>query len=707
MVAPSRSAAHARGAVVALATIVMALWSRPVPAQGAGGPQSPADLAPHPVGGWGIDVSARDPNVKPGDDFFMSQVGTWYAHAVVPPTMTAAGPWYSLRIQAVWRDQAMLEAAAANRAASPASAAGQLGAFYRAYMDEQRIEALGLAPLRPELDAIREATTRARIAALMGDIEGPGTVRAINSVLPLGRGLYSIDIQQDRKNPSRYMVSIASAGLMLSAASQYVDPKSADIKHAYEGHVARMLALIGWPDAERLAPEIVAFETRIAKAELADHDARAAGTHRDLTVGELAQLAPGFDWRAFLKGAQVPSPGTVRIDSRTAVAQLAAIFAATPVPVLQARLAFAVVALRAPLLPAAIRAESFEFRTATVNGKGAAPAPRSRTATLALQATIGEALGALYVAQYVPSDIKARGLEMATALRSALHTRIEHATWVGAITRTKMLDKLAKLTVKIGYPDRFETYDGLTINDTDAYGDMVRVTAFNWRRLVRRLGQPVDRAEWTQAQPQTVNTFGSSSLNDAGVPAGLLQPPFFDPTVDAAVNYGGIGAFMGSAIIAGFNDRHFDGDGRQVDWWTDNESRAFDAEGKKLSAQYAAFEPLPGLHLNGDQTLGGSLNDLGGLLLALDAYHLSLHGAPAPIIDGLTGDQRFFMSWAHFWKLKFRPEFIRNQVAIDPNSPAIQRANGTVRNIDAWYAAFDVKPGDKLYIAPAERVRIW
>jgi predicted metalloendopeptidase len=321
---------------------------------------------------------------------------------------------------------------------------------------------------------------------------------------------------------------------------------------------------------------------------------------------------------------------------------------------------------------------------------------------------MGDALGALYVRQYFSPAARAQAQEMADNLRAAMSARIEQATWLSLATKAKAHAKLAKLVVKIGYPDKVESYKGLEISDVDLYGNAVRSGDYNWHRLVRQLNSAVDRGEWIQTFPQTVNTFGSRQLNDAGYPAGLLQPPFLDPNADAAVNYGGLGAFMGAAIVDGFNSgRHFDGDGRRVEWWTPDESATFLREAAKLNAQYSAFEPLPGLHVNGDQTLTGSLNDLGGLVLALDAYRLSLRGKPAPVIDGFTGDQRFFMGWAQFWRLKFRPEFIRNQVATDPNSPAIQRANGPVRNMDAWYEAFNVQPGDRLYIAPESRARIW
>jgi putative endopeptidase len=353
-----------------------------------------------------------------------------------------------------------------------------------------------------------------------------------------------------------------------------------------------------------------------------------------------------------------------------------------------------------------MRAADFALRTLVRNG--AAPSPRDRTAALAIEANMGDALGALYVRRYFTPAARAQADEMVTNLRAAMGARLDRATWLSAETKAKAQAKLAAMRVKIGYPETIDDYRDLEISDADLYGNVVRGAAYSWHRLTRQLDRPVDRGAWPQTFPQTVNSFATHELNDAGFPAALLQPPFLDPNADAAVNYGGLGAFMGASIVDRFNGgRHYTADGRRAEWWMPDELAKFDREAKKLSAQYSAFEPLPGFHVNGDQTLDGSLDDLGGLLLALDAYHRSLGGKPAPVIDGFTGDQRFFMAWAQFWRLKFRPEFIRNQLAADPNSPAIVRANGTVRNVDAWYDAFNVQPGDKLYVPPADRVRIW
>jgi putative endopeptidase len=693
------------GAAILLAAAVAPNAVRPQLATGSS--PSGIDLDTHPIGGFGIDLSARDPAVKPGDDFFMSQNGAWYARAVIPATMTAAGYWFELRIKSVWREQAILEAAAATRTASRGSIEAKVGAFYRAYMDSARVDALGVTPLLPAIDAIHRAGTRRDVAALMGRIAGPGTVRAVNTLGPsAGRGVYSIDIAQDADHPTRNAVYLGTAGTMLRAPSFYLDAKLATVRQGYERHVAKVLALIGWPEPDARAADIVALETRIAAAEVATGNAVADAKPDRLTLAELTRIAPGFDWHAFLSGAELPNVESVLVDSRDAAVGIAAVLSDAPMPVLQARLAYATAASRALALDGAMRAADFELRTLVRNG--AAPSPRDRTAALTIEANMGDALGALYVRRYFTPTAKAQAEAMVANLRAAMSARLERVPWLSAATRTKAQAKLSATRVKIGYPETVDDYRGLAISDTDLYGDIVRGAEYNWHRLTRQLDRSVDRDAWPQTFPQTVNSFAINELNDAGFPAGLLQPPFLDPNADAAVNYGGLGAFMGAAIVDRFNiGRHYLADGRRADWWTPDELATFTGEAKKLSAQYAAFEPLPGFHVNGDQTLNGSLDDLGGLLLALDAYHRSLAGKPAPVIDGFTGDQRFFMAWAQFWRLKFRPEFIRNQLATDPNSPAIVRANATVRNVDAWYEAFNVQPGDKLYIAPEHRVRIW
>ncbi|MGH6971150.1 MAG: M13 family metallopeptidase, partial [Caulobacteraceae bacterium] len=390
-----------------------------------------------------------------------------------------------------------------------------------------------------------------------------------------------------------------------------------------------------------------------------------------------------------------------------ALPKIAAIFAATPVKTLQAWEAFDVADAAAPYLSQPFAEANFEFRHKDLSGQQAQRA-RWRRAVAAVDGGMGEAVGRLYVASYFPPESKAKMVELVANIRASLAARIRRVSWMSEATKAKALQKLSMLNVKIGYPAKWRDYSALRISPDDLVGDVQRASAFDWRRKVRRLDKPVDKTEW-EMTPQTVNAYYDPTRNEIVFPAAILQPPFFDPAADPAVNYGGIGGVIGHEMTHGFDDegRHFDGSGRLADWWTPADDAKFVAQTKRLGAQYSAFEPLPGVHVKGDQTMGENIADLGGLLLALDAYHLSLHGQPAPVLSGLTGDQRVFLGWAQVWRGKIRPDALRRQLVSDVHSPEVDRVNGVVRNIDDWYAAWDIKPGDPLYVAPAQRVRIW
>lgn len=709
-----RRAARVSTSLILLFT--MGLAPAAATAQAISGPKGHADeLASHSVGAWGIDLSDRDPSVKAGDDFFLSQNGAWFARTVLSAQLPMAAYWRDLRNLAPLRINAILKELAANTSASPDSAEGKASAFYRAFMDEKTIEAKGFSPLKPELDAIRAAGTRRQMAALMGVMAGPGTSRAINNVtgLSIGRtGAFWVNIRQDQKDPQRYAVYVGQSGLNLPGPEYYSDPKLADIKVAYEAYIARMLTLLMWPEPETRAREIVALETRIAGASWSHEQMQDVDkTYNPMTVTELSKFAPGFDWRAFLKGAELGKVTNVVIDAKSAFPQLAAIFADTPLEVWQARQAFAVVddAAGAGYLNTAAFNANFEFRNKQFRSLLSVPPPRGATrAWNAMARNIGDILSSFYVARYFSPEAKTAAQEMVANLRNAFDARLAKSSWMSAETKIRAREKLARMTMKIGYPDKFQDYKGLEISETDLYGNVMRATAFNWRRQVRRLNEPFDRSEW-MLTPEIANYNYIPTTNSIEVPAGSLQPPFFDLHADASVNYGAIGVLMGLSMIGGFTNqgRHYDGDGRMRDWWTAEDAKRFESMTKALNDQYSAIEPLPGVHVKGELVVDEAIADIGGLLLALDAYHLSLKGKPAPLIDGFTGDQRVFLGWAAMWRAKFSPTFVRNQLATGQNAPPFLRVNGPVRNIDAWYEAFNVKPGDKLYLAPEDRVRIW
>ena len=468
-----------------------------------------------------------------------------------------------------------------------------------------------------------------------------------------------------------------------------------------------MLRLIGWADADAQAKAVVDFETRVAeaswtRAERRDRDK----TYNPMSVAELSQAAPGFEFRRMLQGAELGGVSRVVVAETTAVPKLAAIYGSTPLETLKAWEAFNVADQAAPLLPRAFVEARYQFRDKTLKGQPELQA-RWKRAVAAEDGALGEAVGRVYVARYFTPQAKAQMEQLVSNLKDAFRARIERLSWMTPQTKAQALTKLAAFSVKIGYPVKWKTYD-FEVSPTDLYGDEERASAWEWRYRVARLNGPVDRAEWGMT-PQTVNAYYNSTLNEIVFPAAILQPPFFDAHADPAINYGGIGGVIGHEMSHGFDDqgRKSDGTGRLRDWWTPTDAEKFNAQAKHLGEQYSAFEPLPGVHVNGQLTMGENIGDMGGINLALDAYHKSLGGRPAPVIDGLSGDQRVFLGWAQVWRGKERPDALHQQLVTDPHSPPEERVNAVVRNVDAWYAAFYVKPGDKLYVAPGDRVRIW
>ncbi|MGC1301223.1 MAG: M13-type metalloendopeptidase, partial [Caulobacteraceae bacterium] len=430
-------------------------------------------------------------------------------------------------------------------------------------------------------------------------------------------------------------------------------------------------------------------------------------TYNPISVAALAAYAPGFDFHRFLDAAGLGKADQAVVSDNTAFPKKAAIFAQTPVPVLQAWLAFNMTDEAAPYLSQPFTDARFEFRDKTLQGQPEQPV-RWKRAVAAADEAMGEAVGQLYVASYFTPEAKAQMLALVGNLKGAFAARIQKLDWMTPATKQQALDKLAHFTVKIAYPDAWRDYSSLAIASNDLYGDAKRADAFEWARRARRLGGPVDRTEWGMT-PQTVNAYYNSTMNEIVFPAAILQPPFFDPKADPALNYGAIGGVIGHEMSHGFDDqgRKSDGLGRLRDWWTPADGQKFDAKTKALGAQYSAFEPLPGEHINGQLTMGENIGDMGGVNLALEAYHRSLAGRPAPVVDGLTGDQRVFLGWAQVWRGKTRDDALIQRLHTDPHSPETARVNAVVRNVDAWYDAYGVKPGDKLYVAPQDRVHIW
>lgn len=673
-----------------------------------GQPEMP-NLDSHTAGAWGIDLTDRDPSVKPGDDFYMSQNGAWYARTELNAAQPMAAYWRDLRRRSPARLIAILDDVSADKSIAPDSMEGMAGAFYRAFLDEKTIESKGLAPLAPELARIRAIKTRSAMTELMGEEAGPYAPRSITTNVTPPRGIFTLNIAQDSNDPARYAVYVGQGGLMMPGPEFYTDPKLKDFKAAYQAYVDKMLGLIGWPEHAARARDIVAFETHIAEVSWSHEQMLdKVKTYNRMSITELSKLAPAFGWKSFFKGAELGKADSVVIDAKSAFPKIAAIYAATPISVLRARQAFDAAEAGGEYLDADMAETVFGFRGKVFTSASLQMQPRKLRAEWAVEASIPDIIAAIYVKHYFSPEARAKATEMAMNMKTALDTRLQNLSWMSPETKVKARDKLARMEMHIGYPDHFRSYAGLDIEDSDIYGDIKRSEAYNWREQVGRLGKPFDRSLWGVLASYPTYNYNLTS-NTMEIPAAMLQPPFFDLNADAAVNYGAVGVTIGQMIMTAFDDqgRHYNADGRLQDWWTAEDVSRFTAESGKLSAQYSAMELLPGLHVNGPLVLNEAVTDLGGMLISLDAYHLSLKGQAAPVLDGFTGDQRFFLGRAQMWRVKFPTPFIRTQLATGANAYPPIRVNGPMRNIDDWYKAFDVQPGDKMYIPPEERVHLW
>jgi len=660
-------------------------------------------------GAWGFDLGGADRSAQPGDDFFRFANGTWIDKTEIP----ADKPGYSLRLAMTdlteKRLRDLMEAAATNSGHEPKTLDGKVGAFYKSYMDEARVEALGAKAIAKQLDSVRSAKSRDQLAALMGrtavDFEG---------------SLFNFGSDVDLKDPKRYAVYLGQGGLGLPDRDYYLKSDFAKQKAAYETYAEKLLKLVEWKNAAQAAKDVVAFETKIADASWTKSQQRDPNAiYNPMSVDELAAFAPGFAWRGFLEQAQLGKTKRFIVAEKSAFPKIAAVFADTSLETLKAWQAMHVADNAAYYLSAPFADAYFEMHNKTLSGQQA-QAARWKRGVHAVSGgdygvgdrfdtfgNLGWAVGQLYSAKYFPAESKAKIEELVTNLKAAYHARIEKLDWMGAATKTEALKKLETYTIKVGYPDHPRDYSTLLVRDDDLIGNVTRAAAADWAFYVGRLDGPVDRMDWGMT-PQTNDAY-NGSLRDIVFPAGILQPPIFDAHADPAINYGAVGGVIGHELTHGFDDegRKIDADGALRDWWTAEDAKAFEARAQQLGAQYSAFEPLPGLHINGELTMGENIADLGGLTLALDAYHESLHGKPAPVLDGFSGDQRVFLGWAQAWRGKVRDDAVRRQVVSDPHSPRQFRVNGPVRNLDAWYQLFGVKAGEKLFVAPDARVRIW
>ncbi len=649
------------------------------------------------LGSFGFDMAGRDLSVRPGDDFFNYGGGTWMKNNQIPADRARWGAFDALAAKAEADVRAIIDELAA-KSSAPGSIEQKIGDFYRAFMNVEAIEAAGIAPIQKELDLIAAATTHTDIAVLFGKPDLP-------TPSPIGWG-----VGIDDANPDRYIVTIGHGGLGLPERDFYLKDtdRFKDLRAKYPVHIAKMLTLAGQSDGSAKAAAIMALETEIAKLHWVITDRRdATKTYNLRTRAELNTLAPDFPWAAGLGASGVDGIEDCIVSEVTAMAPLATLFKNTPVDTWKTYLTYHLIANSASLLPKAIDDERFEFFGKTLSGQRE-QRDRWKRATQAVNGALGEGIGQVYVARHFSPRAKAQMLELVENLRKAFGVRIDGLSWMTPATKIAAKRKLASFNPKIGYPDKWRDYGALEIKADDPIGNARRAQAFDAARDVADLGRKTDKTRWYMT-PQTVNAYYNPSFNEIVFPAAILQPPFFDENADPAVNYGAIGGVIGHEMGHGFDDQgaKYDEKGVLRDWWSPEDVKAFNALADKMKVQYSGFEPLPGLKLNGALGIGENIGDHCGVVVGHVAYRISLKGRPAPVLEGTTGDQRFYLGWSQVWRSLYREEAMRNQVQTGPHSPPQFRVNGAVQNVDSWYEAFNVKPGDKLYVAPDKRIRIW
>ncbi|WP_349237442.1 M13 family metallopeptidase [Novosphingobium sp. SG720] len=672
--------------IMVLASTAMVAALQPALAAPAARPAA-APVAKGAIGGWGVDLSGRDLSVKPGDDFDTYANGKWKARTPIPDDRPNIGTLALIdeQVQAQMKDLV---------AGMPADS--QVGALYASFMNEAAVEQRGIAPLQADVAKVMAQPDKAAFARYMGAAQGT-----------FGISMIDYGVGPDTANAGLNVLSLGQGGLGLPERDYYLKPAFAPQREAYVAYITRTLQTLGVPQPADAASKIMAFETQIATLswDIARRRDRSA-TNNPMSSAQLAGYAPGLDWAAYFDGAGVAPQPRIIVRENTAIRDIAALYAQTPLETLKLWQAFHVADQASPFLTKAMVDSRFAF-SRTLTGV-AQIKPRWKRGLELVNSQLGEAAGQAYVAKYFPPQSKARMQALVANLRAAFETRIQANPWMSEPTKQAALAKLARIDVMVGYPDKWRDYSALTIKPDDLYGNVVRAARFNADYAKEDLGKPVDRKKWGM-NPQTVNAYNGGAKLQIVFPAGILQPPLFDPRADDAVNYGATGAIIGHEISHSFDDqgRKIDAKGAIADWWTPQDAQRFEAEAKVFGDEYARFEAAPGAFINPKLTMGENIADLAGLQVALDAYHKSLRGKPAPVIGGLTGDQRFFLSFAQAWRANQRMDALRNQVTTDPHSPARFRILGPLPNIEAWYQAFGVKPGDAMYIPADKRAKLW
>ncbi len=656
--------------------------------------------APAAASASGIQVAAMDRAVRPQDDFFRYTQGTWLKDVDIPSDRASWGAFNIAQDRVEQQIRAIIEGAAAAKNAPAGSDAQKMGDFYTSFVDEQRRNQLGLAPLKSELARIAALTDKRALAALMARLA------RIGADAPL-----DMYVGQDNKDSTRYIVGISQSGLGMPDRDYYLaadDARLKDIRASYGAHIAKMLALAGRQDGAARAQQILALETALARVQWTKVENRdPVKRYNKMTLAQLRALSPGFDWNAYLQGTGAGQADAVIVSQPSYLAALDALIAATPLDVWKAYFEFRLLSAYAPYLSQPFVDESFAFRGTVLSG-AKENRPLDKRAVAEINRNLSEVVGKAYVAQHFPAERKQQVQDMAQHFITAFGEGIELLDWMSPETRKQAQVKLSKIKVKIGYPDKWRDYSGLKIVRGDLVGNVMRAREFGHDYNVNRLGKPVDRSAWSMS-PQTVNAYYSPTLNEVVFPAARLQYPLYDADAEPAVNYGSVGISIGHEISHAFDDKgsQFDGDGNLRNWWTKEDAEKFAARGKVLVAQYGAYSPLPGYTVNGDLTLGENIADNAGAIMATRAYKIYLKGWPGPVIDGFSAEQRLFMGLSQARKGKARDAALVAQVKSDPHSPAEFRVNGSLRNHPGFYEAFEVKPGDKMYLAPQERVIFW
>ena len=654
-------------------------------------PSPPAPAAPSPkIGAFGFDQTGMDSTLLPGSNFYGYANGTWAKNTPIPADKANYGMFTLLDDLSKERTRSIIEEAAKDRT-------NKIGAAYGAFLDTAAIDAAGLAPFEPWLSQIRGLKSHAGYAALAAQANR------------LGMGLpFGSFVGQDDKQPDRYALTMFQGGLGLPDRDYYLvnDERMAGIRAKYLAHLTNVLTLAGEANAPARAKAILAHETKVAKVHWNRVDSRdATKTYNMMSLAELTRKAPGFDFGTYFRDSGVATDAVI-VAQPSAFTGTASLVAKAPLQVLKDQMLVRSIDTYAAVLPTAFDKENFAFYGTVLSGTPEQEERWKRGVTFTSGALADE-VSKIYVERHFPPETKAAADALVKNVVAAMGRRLDNLAWMAPETKARARAKLANFTTKIGYPDRWRDYSGLEISATDALGNAMRSARFEHEDNASRLGQPIRRWEWGMT-PMTINAYANFGMQEIVFPAAILQPPFFDPNADPAINYGGIGAVIGHEISHHFDDQgaKYDEQGRLADWWTPADVKAFEAATKALVAQYDAYQIFPGANVKGAFTLGENIGDLAGLTIAYDAYRHSLGGAEAPVLDGTTGDQRFYLGWAQVWRRNYREANLRQRLITDPHSPSEQRV-AIVRNLDPWYDAFNVVPGQTLYLAPTDRVRIW